>query len=235
MRHLITGILCPALTLFAISVHGAESVDRPNIVWISLEDITPLMGCYGDTYARTPVFDALATAGIRYTKAHSIAPVCSTSRSSIITGMYPSSLGTHHHRSNVGRPPDFVKMLPNLMSEAGYYTTNNAKRDYNIAGARWHETSKQAHWRHRPRKKPPFFAVFNFGQCHSSITKISEKVIVQRRLNRLKPEEFHDPVEAPIPPYHPDVPEFRNAWGPRLRLGHSGGLQGRRDHSAVIR
>lgn len=210
MNRLITASVLAALTVFCAL--AARAADRPNIVWISLEDIGPMMGCYGDKYARTPVFDGLAAEGIRYTKAHSIAPVCSTSRSSIITGMYPSSLGTHHHRSNVGQPPAFVKMLPNLMSEAGYYTTNNAKQDYNIGGVRWHESSKKAHWRNRPKKDQPFFAVFNFGECHSSITKIAENVIVQQRLNRLKPADFHDPADAPIPPYHPDVPEFRKAW-----------------------
>ena len=206
-------ILCVLLVcLSAVESYAAEKSDRPNIVWISLEDITPMMGCYGNKYARTPVFDSLAAQGIRYTKAHSVAPVCSTSRSSIITGLYPSSLGTHHHRSNVGRPPAFVKMLPNLMGEAGYYTSNNAKKDYNISGDRWYESSRRAHWRNRPDKKKPFFSVFNFGNCHSSITKISEDVIVQKRLNKLKPDDFHDPAKAPIPPYHPDVPEFRKAW-----------------------
>ena len=204
-------IVCTVLLLFHCAL-TADAADRPNIVWISLEDITPMMGCYGDEYARTPVFDQLAAEGIRYTKAHSIAPVCSTSRSSIITGMYPSSLGTHHHRSNVGQPPAFVKMLPNLMGEAGYYTTNNAKKDYNIGGDRWHESSRKAHWRNRPAKEQPFFAVFNFAECHSSITKTAEGVIVQQRLKRLKPADFHDPAKAPIPPYHPDVPEFRKAW-----------------------
>ena len=135
--------------------------DRPNILWISLEDITPMMGCYGDKYARTPVFDSLAAEGIRYTKAHAVAPVCSTSRSSIITGMYPSSLGTMHHRSNT-QPSAFAKMFPSLLVEAGYYTSNNSKEDYNTGGdtgvpgdtrseqmddAIWHESSKHAHWR----------------------------------------------------------------------------------------
>ena len=198
--------------LCGITLAAEERPARPNIVWISLEDITPMMGCYGDEYARTPVFDQLADMSIRYTKAHSIAPVCSVSRSSIITGMYPTSLGTQHHRSNVGQPPAFVEMLPNLMREAGYYTSNNAKKDYNIGGDRWHESSKKAHWRNRPDKEQPFFAVFNFGACHSSITKISEDGIVQQRLNRLKSEDFHDPAKAPIPPYHPDVPVFRKAW-----------------------
>ena len=184
---------------------------RPNILWISLEDITPMMGCYGDKYARTPVFDNLAAEGIRYTRAHAVSPVCSPSRSSVITGMYPSSLGTMHHRSRARRPK-FLKMLPDLLREAGYYTTNNAKQDYNMAGAAWHESSRKAHWRNRPDKEQPFFAVFNLGECHSSITKIPEDKIVKARLSRLKPEDFHDPKKAPIPPYHPDVPEFRLAW-----------------------
>ncbi len=190
---------------------GAAGDASPNILWISLEDITPMMGCYGDKYARTPVFDSLAAEGIRYTQAHSIAPVCSPSRSSVITGMYPSSLGSMHHRSST-RPPKFLRMLPNLLRQAGYYTSNNAKQDYNMRGAAWHASSHKAHWRNRPDKRQPFFAVFNFEECHSSITKIPEDRIVKQRLNRLKPGDFHDPEKAPIPPYHPDVPEFRKAW-----------------------
>jgi len=191
--------------------NGAGRAASPNILWISLEDITPMMGCYGDKYARTPAFDSLAAEGIRYTKAHSVAPVCSPSRSSVITGMYPGSLGSMHHRSSVP-PPKFLKMLPNLLREAGYYTSNNAKQDYNMGGAAWHESSRKAHWRNRPDKRQPFFAVFNLEECHSSITKVPEDRIVKERLSRLKPEDFHDPEKAPIPPYHPDVPEFRLAW-----------------------
>ena len=190
---------------------GSSPADRPNIVWISLEDITPMIGAYGDEYARTPVFDSLAAEGIRYEKAYSVSPVCSPSRSSVITGMYPNSLGSMHHRSNA-RPPAFSKMLPNVLREAGYYTTNNQKRDYNMGGDDWHESSSEAHWRNRRGKDQPFFAVFNLGECHSSITKIPEDEIVEERLSRLKPEDFHDPMEAPIPPYHPDVPQFRRAW-----------------------
>ena len=216
----------------AFGVDGADpsspddSVDpgRPNILWISLEDITPMMGCYGDEYARTPVFDSLAAQGIRYTKAHAVAPVCSTSRSSIITGMYPNSLGTLHHRSNT-RPPQFAKLFPSLLIEAGYYTSNNYKEDYNMgavtgedAGKKqkddpiWHESSRQAHWRNRPQKDQPFFAVFNFTECHSSITKYTEDEIVEERLNRLQPGDFHDPEKAPVPAFNPNVPEFRKVW-----------------------
>ena len=206
-----THLWATASLLLILAGCGSSPADRPNIVWISLEDITPMMGAYGDEYARTPVFDSLAAEGIRYDKAYSVSPVCSPSRSSVITGMYPNSLGSMHHRSNTRRPA-FSKMLPNLLRESGYYTTNNSKRDYNMGGDDWHESSDEAHWRNRREKDQPFFAVVNLGECHSSITKIPEDEIVEARLSRLKPEDFHDPMEAPIPPYHPDVPQFRRAW-----------------------
>ncbi len=173
-----------------------------------------MMGCYGDEYAKTPNFDQLAAEGIRYTNAHSVAPVCSVSRSSIVTGMYPSSIGTLHHRSPGVPAPVFIKFVPNLMSEAGYYTTNQ-KGDFNIVGMQYDKRGNKgddAPWRSRPDKDQPFFSKVDFGECHSSITKFSEEDIVEERLNRLKPDDFHDPDKAPIPSYHPDEPIFRKAW-----------------------
>ena len=204
------------LAIFIITDQAISeaSSDRPNFLYIALEDITPLMGCYGDAYAKTPNFDKLAEEGIRYTRAHSVGPVCSVSRSSIVTGMYPTTIGTMHHRSGGIRAPEFLEFIPNLMSEAGYYTTNQ-KRDFNIVGMQYDKRGKigdDTPWRSRPDKDQPFFSKVDFGECHSSITKFSEEDIVEERLNRLKPKDFHDPAEAPIPPYHPDDPVFRKAW-----------------------
>ncbi len=198
----LAGCKCQPLT---------QTHTHPNIVWFVLEDITPMMGCYGDQYARTPVFDKLASEGIRYNKAYAVAPVCSPSRCGHITGMYPTSLGTIHHRSHQ-QGPDFLKMIPTIMRQAGYYTCNNAKMDYNLSTNPWDQCSRKAHWRNRPDKDQPFLAKFDLSECHSSITKIPEDRIVKERLNRLKPQDFHDPAKAPIPPFHPDVPEFRKAW-----------------------
>lgn len=200
-------------SLVCVATLGAE-VKRPNILYVALEDIAPMMGCYGDSYARTPNFDALASEGIRYTHAHSVAPVCSVSRSSIVTGMYPTTIGTMHHRSGGIRAPKFLKFVPNLMSEAGYYTTNQ-KWDYNIVGMKYDHAGKtggDAPWRSRPRNDQPFFSKIDFGECHSSITKIAEDVIIKQRLNRLRRDDFRDPKAAPIPPYHPDDAVFRKAW-----------------------
>ena len=171
-----------------------------------------MMGCYGDKYAKTPNFDQLAAEGILYTRAYSVAPVCSVSRSSIVSGMYPSSIGTMHHRSNVGNPPAFVEMIPNRMRKAGYWASN-WKGDFNIRGMTYDQQGKaKAHWRNRPDKSQPFFSKFDFGECHSSVTKTAEDVIVEKRLNRLQPGDFRDPAKAPIPPYHPNDAAFRKAW-----------------------
>ena len=105
----------------------------PNILWVSVEDINPLLGCYGDRYARTPNLDALAAEAIRYTNAHSMAPVCSVSRAAIITGVVSFALGTHHHRSKVAAP-EHLRLLPAYLRDAGYFTSNCVKTDYNLAG-----------------------------------------------------------------------------------------------------
>ena len=87
---------------------GGSGGQRPNILWISAEDVSPDLGCYGDSYARTPALDRLAAEGIRFTRAFSHAPVCAPARSGIITGMYPTTIGSHHMRCH-GTPPAPVR------------------------------------------------------------------------------------------------------------------------------
>ncbi len=202
--------------------HAGERVDRPNIVWVSVEDINPLLGCYGNSYATTPHLDGFALQGIRYANAHSMAPVCSASRAAIITGMAACSLGTHHHRSAV-TTPDFLRLLPAYLRDAGYFTSNCVKTDYNLAGTfrpdhgapitrdAWSEWHGAAHWRQR-REGQPFFSVFNYTECHSFVTREADDVLLQERLNLLQSEDFHDPAAVPLPPYHPDYPEIRRVW-----------------------
>ncbi|MFG0252739.1 MAG: sulfatase, partial [Phycisphaerales bacterium JB038] len=180
---------------------AAESPERPNILWITSEDNGPHLGCYGDTYATTPNLDALAAQGVRYTHAWSNAPVSSPARTTLITGMYPPSLGAQHHRSRAVLP-EFARPFTIYLREAGYYCSNNAKQDYNFETPKgtWDDSSRKAHWRQRAEGQP-FFAVFNFGGTHES-----------RVWPRGDGKTVHDPAEAPIPPYHPDVPAVRRDW-----------------------
>ncbi|UCG57226.1 MAG: sulfatase-like hydrolase/transferase [Phycisphaerales bacterium] len=143
---------------------------RPNILWITCEDISPYLGRYGDSYATTPNLDKLASEGVLYNKAFATAPVCAPARSCLITGVYATSLGTQHLRSDV-KLPEQIKCFPKLLRAAGYYCTNNYKKDYNFTDVGvWDESSQTAHWR---KRKPgqPFFSVFNFTSTHQGQIK----------------------------------------------------------------
>ena len=83
----------------------------PNIVWFISEDNSPLLGIYGDTLARTPALDSFGRAGIVFENAFSNAPVCAPSRSTLITGMLPVTLGSEHMRSKVA-VPEYVRFFP---------------------------------------------------------------------------------------------------------------------------
>ncbi|MCA9261590.1 MAG: sulfatase-like hydrolase/transferase, partial [Planctomycetales bacterium] len=148
--------------LFAQLSAVATENSQPNILWLSCEDISPHLGCYGSPDARTPTLDRLAAQGVRYLNVFTTTPVCATNRSSIITGMYPTSIGTQFMRCSGSLPPQ-VRCFTEYLREAGYYCTNNSKEDYNFSAPKsaWDDSSRQAHWRNR-RPGQPFFAVFNY-------------------------------------------------------------------------
>ena len=196
----------PLVSFFAGPATAAPP--RPNVLWITCEDISPVLGCYGDAYAVTPNLDRLAGEGVRYTRAFSVASVCSPARSCLITGVYPSSLGTQHLRSTL-RLPNEVRCFTEYLRQSGYYCTNNVKQDYNFATppGSWDESSGQAHWRKR-RAGQPFFSVFNITTTHQGQIRLPEGQFA-RRTARLEPHQRHDPAKAPLPPYYPDTPAVR--------------------------
>ena len=191
----------------------------PSILWITAEDMSPVLGCYGDDYAITPHLDRFASESVRYTHAFAAAPVCSPSRSCLITGMYPASTGTQEMRSAHALPTG-VRGFPSYLREAGYHCTNNVKTDYNTADhdrlveESWHDSSKTAHWRNETRKEgQPFFAVFNDMTSHQSRSTVWPHAAFQKHVQKkLGPDEIHDPAKAPIPPYYPDTPVVRKEW-----------------------
>ncbi|MBX3744283.1 MAG: sulfatase-like hydrolase/transferase [Verrucomicrobiae bacterium] len=190
---------------------------RPNILWITAEDLSPHLGCYGDASARTPRLDRLAARAVRYDRAFATAPVCSPARSTLITGLYATSLGTQRLRSQFPVGPD-IRGFPARLREAGYYCANNVKTDYNlrdeaafIADA-WHDSSPRAHWRQR-QPGQPFFAVFNLMTTHQSRTGVWSHEEFEREIgSQLSPHDRHNPATAQLPPFYPDTPEARRAW-----------------------
>ena len=205
----------------------AQKNGKPNILWITCEDISPTLSFYGDNTAKTPTLDKFASESLIYTNAFATVGVCAPSRSSIITGMYPISIGTHNMRTGTDYfswgsrkynepsgakdiqgndvplysaviPPE-VKCFTEYLREVGYYTSNNAKTDYQFASpvSAWDANGTQAHWKNREDGQP-FFAVFNLGVTHESM--------IWR--NKDKPLTV-DPEAVPLPPYYPDNPNIR--------------------------
>lgn len=199
IRRMASLVLASAV-LVAYAEDRPSSSKKPNIVWIVAEDINPQLGCYGDKYAETPNIDRFAAGAWRYRHCWSTAPVCAPARTTLISGVYPTSLGAEHMRSEV-KMPGFMKMYPQFLREHGYYCSNNSKKDYNLTepGQVWDESSRTAHYRNR-QPGQPFFAVFNMERSHESQ--------IRTRPHQLK----HDPARAPLPAYHPDTPEVRRDW-----------------------
>ncbi len=188
------------LLLAATSLAASASSSRPNILWVTAEDHGPLLGAYGDEYAHTPNLDAFAERGFRYDVVWSNAPVCAPARTTILTGLYATTVGAQHMRSDV-RLPAYIKPYPQLLRDAGYYCTNDGKEDYNVSGFGkiWDDSSRSAHYKNRPEGSP-FFASFNFADSHEG------------RLRQRTDLPYHDPDQMPVPPYHPDTPEVRRDW-----------------------
>lgn len=187
--------------------------NRPNILWISTEDLSPHLGCYGDELAATPNMDQLAAQGIRYTNVFTTAAISAPCRAGIITGMYQTSIGCMHMRTTSYRrsvenpleftavPPHYVKAFTEYLRGAGYYCTNNSKTDYQfskdpVPESIWDDCSKKAHYKNRPDKNQPFFAVFNYTGTHESQNWDIASVKT-------------DPEKVKVPPYYPDTDVVR--------------------------
>jgi N-sulfoglucosamine sulfohydrolase len=205
-------LLCGGRPLLA---QGAIQPPRPNILWISNEDMSPRLGAYGDPLARTPTLDRLAKESIRFTNAFTTAPVCAPSRAAIITGMYQTTIGAQHMRTTEDRvpelpgpylavPPFYVKAFPEYLRAAGYFTSNRVKTDYQfgVPFTIWDDQGQAAHWRNRPDKSQPFFSVFNITVTH-------ESQIFPSSPARKGTPLVTDPATIPLPPYYPDTPAIR--------------------------
>jgi arylsulfatase A-like enzyme len=200
-------------SLLSLIASSQQTQKHPNILWISTEDMSPHLGCYGDKVAKTPNIDRLASQGVRYANVFTTAAISAPVRAGIITGMYQTSIGCMHMRTTSYRrsadnpveftavPPHYVKAFTEYMRTAGYYCTNNNKTDYQFAKdpvptSIWDECSRNAHYKNRPDKNQPFFSVFNWTGTHES---------QNWDLGNVKT----DPKTVKLPPYYPDTEIIR--------------------------
>ena len=191
--------------LLALTSLIASAVDRPNIVWIVSEDNgASHLRLYNPQGAPTPNIEALAADGIVFDHAFSNAPVCSVARSTLITSSYAPRIGTQFHRRSALVPlPHDQRMFPSYLRDAGYYTSNNSKEDYNAFKAPdvWDESSGKASYRNR-NKGQSFFHVQNFGTTHEGQLFFTAEQMANQPTQT-------DPATVRVPDYLPDTPLFR--------------------------
>jgi N-sulfoglucosamine sulfohydrolase len=200
------------LAVFCLCVSPTRAADKPNFLWLIAEDFGPELACYGTKQVTSPNLDAMAAAGMRYTRAYSTAPVCSASRSAFMTGMYQTTIGAHNHRSHRDdgyQLPAGVKVVTEWFRVAGYFTANvrdlpasfgfkgSGKTDWNFDhdgkpfdGAAWDDL----------KSHQPFLAQVNFQETH----------------RKFHAPEKADPKLVEIPPYYPDHEITRKDWAQYL-------------------
>lgn len=172
---------------------------RPNILWIMLEDWGPELSCYGTQAVHTPHIDQLASEGVRYTHAFTTAPVCSTSRSAMLTGHYQNYTHTNQHRTQKKHPlPHGIEPIPLLLSRAGYCTALGCglskKTDQNFTNKLGFTANN---WSQR-KPDQPFFAQVTEATTHRTWKRDEENPI--------------DEDDVELPPYYPDTPLVRRDW-----------------------
>ena len=200
-------LLLASLVLFPSCTQNNEK-DQPNILWITSEDNSShFMKMYDEHGASTPNIEFLASHGLQFMNAFSNAPVCSVARSTLISSCYAPRIGAQYHRRQQRVPiPEGLRMFPAYLRDAGYYTSNNSKEDYNIDKGEdvWDESSKKATWRKRGESQP-FFHVQNIGITHEGRLHFTEEQM-SSEATKTNPESVF------VPPVHPDTELFQYTY-----------------------
>ncbi len=235
---------------FLWSASAADPVRR-NVLWIIVDDMSPHFSCYGEKTIRTPHLDRLAAEGTRFSAAHVTAPVCSPCRSTLITGMYQTSIGAHHHRSGRGavrlKLPSPVEPVPAIFRRAGYYTcigngqhatdkfNARGKTDYNFD---WDPAMYDGNdWSGRQAGQPFFMQVQLPGGKLRGNNLASYRKLAARAARELGSSV--SPAEVTLPPYYPRDPVILEDWAAyldtvRLTDHHTGQILARLEKEGLL-
>ena len=214
MRAFYRNLGIPAFGLLVLAsvilrpVALCRAADRPNFVWLISEDNSKhFMRLFDETGPKTPNIEKLAEHGLVFDHAFSNAPVCSVARSTLVTSCLAPRIGTQYHRrEKMVSMPDGVRMFPAYLRDAGYYTTNNRKEDYNAIKGKdvWDESSGKAHWHDRKPGQPFFHQQSSYGVTHESSLHFPASA--------METPTRTDADAVFLAPCHPDTPTFRYTY-----------------------
>lgn len=203
-------VICCSIVMFSVAGEVLGQVkakrDKPNIVFLISEDNSKhFMKLFDPNGVETPNIEKMLQSGLLYPNAFSNAPVCSVARSTLISGTLTTRTGMYLHRKIKLAPmPEGLEMFPAYLRKAGYYTTNNYKKDYNAVENEnvWDNSSNKATWQNRPEKNQPFFHQETFHESHESRLHFSNDVMANHKVT-------DDPAQVFLFPQFPNTPLFR--------------------------
>jgi arylsulfatase A-like enzyme len=247
----------PMLCVYAACNANEPVAGRPNILWFIVDDMSANFSCYGESTIKTPHVDRLASEGTRFANAFVTAPVCSICRSALITGMYQTSIGAHHHRSGRGKLkihlPEGVVPVPKILQQAGYYTcigsgiqgTDEAgrkrrqdglgKTDYNF---QWEANMYNSDdWAGRNINQPFFMQVQLAGGKLRGGTDASARKLLERAQSEFGTAT--DSSQVTMPPYYPKDEVLMRDWAAyldsvRLTDKHVGEVVARLEREGIL-
>lgn len=213
-------LLVPVAALQAAD--AASSATRPNILWIIMDDVGAELPCYGERAIKTPHIDRLVREGTLFERAFLTAPVCSPSRSAMITGMYQTSIGAHQHRSGRGTEKihlaSGVEPVPAIFQRAGYFSCNGGyplkgktigKTDYNFE---WNPSIYDGNdWAARKSGQPFFAQIQLWGGKNRNDNGRWYREAAPAALGTLT-----SPDSVTLPPYYPRDPVLLQDWAEYL-------------------
>lgn len=204
-QKLVMGLAASCGFTLSLASFAAE---KPNIIWLISEDNSKhFMHLYSPDGVKMPEVEKLADQGLIFDNAYSNAPVCSTARTTLATGAYGPRIGTHYHRaSHFAQLSGQLTPIYQLMKEAGYYVSNNAKTDFNFAteAQLFNQSSRKADWRAR-KNEQPFFHIQTFYETHESRLHFPKSDI------KNKPT-VHDPDKVNLFPVYPNTNTFKYTY-----------------------
>lgn len=220
MKYLFITII--ALVVSSLKLPAADAPSKPNILWIVMDDVGAHLPCYGEKTIKTPNIDRLVREGTKFDRAFLTSSVCSPSRSAMITGMYQTTIGAHHHRSGTGTEkiylPASVEPVPAILQRAGYFTCNGGdpsrakgmgKTDYNFE---WNpKIYNSSDWASRKPGQPFFAQIQLWGGKHRNDDGRWYRQVAPKALGTLTKIE-----DVTLPPYYPNDPIFLEDWAQYL-------------------
>ncbi len=201
---IIDVIFLLVMNLFLLSCENKrQAAPRPNIVWIMVEDWGNQLSCYGEKGISTPFIDKVASDGLRFENAFCTAPVCSPSRSAMITGFHQNYIGANQHRTNRATGfakeelPYEIKPITHLLEGAGYFTCFMASRKTDLNFTLDRPVYQGKDWSEREEGQP-FFAQLTFNGSHRRWKRDVKKPI--------------DIDNVTLPPYYPQTDLAKRDW-----------------------